>query len=373
MSLEGRLEDLGLGEIFQIIRLSRRSGILTIIRQKGRARLVFSQGNVVFASSDGRPRFGEYLVGKGLVQSARVEEALALQRSGGGKPPLGTCLVRIGAILTETLEEALRAHMIEVIRELLAWERGSFQFQLGPVVPPEVVLHQGVNAEFLLLEGARLSDEEAQFGIPQPESGETYPPPFSVGPEPVSPTVPPTRRDLVLLTSMIEELAGPQTTDITLLILRFASEIMNRAVVFLVREHDIVGLGQFGLVLKNGSENEEIRKVRIPKSEPSTITDVVGRRMVYKGALSADHKWDTYLVERLGGEWPVQAFLSPIISEGKVIAVIYGDNIPARESIADTEGLEAFIRVAGFAFGKVVLERRLQEAKRSGTAGGKAA
>ena len=44
---------------------------------------------------------------------------------------------------------------------------------------------------------------------------------------------------------MIEELAGSSGTgEATLMVLRFASEIMNRAVVFIVGKDTVRGLGQ---------------------------------------------------------------------------------------------------------------------------------
>ena len=51
MSLEGRLEDLSLPDIFQILNLSRRTGLLTIRRKEGEGLIVFENGQVVYASS----------------------------------------------------------------------------------------------------------------------------------------------------------------------------------------------------------------------------------------------------------------------------------------------------------------------------------
>jgi len=70
-------------------------------------------------------------------------------------------------------------------------------------------------------------------------------------------------------------------------------------------------------------------------------------------------------VDQLGKDWPVEIFTAPLICEGRVIAILYGDNIPNKEKIGDTEGLEAFIKVTGFAFGKALLERRLQDTQSS--------
>lgn len=388
MSLEGRLEDLGLPDIFQIIGLSKRSGVLTIVRQEGTGRLVFSMGHVVYASSDNQSRLGYTLVRKGFISNKDLEGALRIQKLKGVKKPIGTILLEAGAIDKDALEKEIRNHAIDVVRELITWDSGSFHFELGDIVEGDVALKSGINTEFLLLEGARLKDEEEREkgkvevkvetkglvdkDLPatslakkekeektiKPKEGVEVPSPQSQ-PKPFSQE----RKDLALLTSMIAELSGPSTSsEITLLILRFASELMNRAVLFLVKKEDIVGLGQFGIVFKEGSADMRIRDVKIPLQDQSILRDVIEKKITFRGQLPPG-KWNDYLVEQLGGERPAEVFISPLISDGRVIGLLYGDNIPKKERIADTEGLEAFIKVAGFAFGKVLLERRLQEAK----------
>jgi len=406
MSLEGRLEDLGLSDIFQIISLSKRSGVLTLIRKEGTGRLVFTQGQVIFATSDTRSRLGYTLVKKGIVTNDDLEYSLRVQKGRGSMKPIGTLLLEMGAISQETLEKEIREHIILIVKDLLSWNTGSFHFELGPANEEEVVLRQGLNTEFLLLEGARLQDEDqksiaepipskpvpaastpkgpddlemTQVAAP-PRSTETPPSkassPASHKERPAEENFPPSpsgtssgpgthRKDLTLLTSMIAELSGPSTSsEITLLVLRFASEIMNRAVILLVRKDDIVGLGQFGLVLPEGSPQERVRSISIPLSDPSVFREVIEKKATYKSQLPQS-KWHQYFVDQLGKEWPAEIFVAPLICEGRVIAILYGDNIPTKEKIGDTEGLEAFIKVTGFAFGKALLERKLHDTQSS--------
>lgn len=385
MSLEGRLEDLGLPDIFQIIGLSKRSGVLTIIRKEGSGRLVFNNGQVVYASADNKSRLGYNLVRKGVISQDDLENALREQKSRGGGRPLGTVLLEMKAISRDDLEKEIRGHITDVVRELLAWSRGSFHFELGEVVGgDDVVLRVGVNTEFLLLEGARIQDEAGRKGSPE-EPAESRPitlePEFeeiAAAPSPAPRAEAPgrtpeerPRKDLNLLASMIAELSGPSSdSEITLMILRFASEIMNRAVLFLAKKEEVVGLGQFGLVLKDENANSRVRQIRIPLSEPSVFKEIVSKRHAYQGALQPC-RWNNYLVEQLGGENPEESFVAPLVSNGLVIGLLYGDNLPRKEPIGDTEGLEAFIKVAGFAFGKAILERRLQESQTAGPAPGR--
>jgi hypothetical protein len=372
MSLEGRLEDLGLTDIFQIIGLSKRSGILTVIQKAGTGRLVFYEGNVVYATSDRKSRFGYLLLQKGIITYEELEEALKIQKTAKKRKPLGTILVEMGIVGQDVIEKLLKEHILDVVKDLLGWDTGSFHFDLGATLQGEVVLPQGLSAEYLLLEGARLQDEEGrnkkhvQTPPSEPPQGVSHPT-NDTAPEPEDPmpVVPlssnqKSRKDLTLLTSMIEEISGPSSSsEIILMILRFASEIMNRALVFLVRENEVVGLGQFGLVLKNGSADHLIRNVRIPLDEPSCFKDVVANAQTFHGVLDKN-AWNENLVKRLGGHWPLEVLIAPLISDGKVIAILYGDNAPRQQKIENTEGLEAFIRVAGFAFGKAILERKLQ-------------
>ena len=168
MSLEGRLEDLGLPDIFQIIGLSKRSGVLTVIRKEGSGRLVFHEGQVVYASSDGLGRLGYSLVRKNLISNEDLESALSLQKAKSLKKPIGTILLEMGLVTQEALEGEIRHHILSVVRDLLSWEKGSFHFELGKVITEDIVLSGGMNTDFLLLEGARLQDEEKERGGGRP-------------------------------------------------------------------------------------------------------------------------------------------------------------------------------------------------------------
>ena len=46
--------------------------------------------------------------------------------------------------------------------------------------------------------------------------------------------------------------------------------------------------------------------------------------------------------------------------EGKVVALLYGDNVPGNGPIPDTDSLEIFLSQAGLAMERALLQRRLQ-------------
>ena len=163
------------------------------------------------------------------------------------------------------------------------------------------------------------------------------------------------------LRGMLEELNNPQLGGgIILLVLRFAAEFFNRAVVFLVKKETIQGLGQFGLADGDGGADYRVRNLRIPRDEPSLLTPVLQTQFPLKGEVD-DTGWNRYFLDQLGVNRPTEVFAGPIVSEGKVVAVLYGDNLPEHKPIGDTDSLEIFLSQAGIAMEKALLQRRLQD------------
>jgi len=163
------------------------------------------------------------------------------------------------------------------------------------------------------------------------------------------------------LRGMLEELNDPQLGGgIILLVLRFAAEFMNRAVVLLVKKESIEGLGQFGLEDRDGSADSRVRNLRIPRDQPSLFAPVLQTRFPLKGEVD-DSVWSGFFLDQLGEVRPSEVFVGPIVSDGKVVAVLYGDNLPEDKPIGDTESLEIFLGQAGIAMEKALLQRRLQD------------
>jgi CheY-like chemotaxis protein len=561
MSLVGNLEDLGLGEILQIVSLSRKSGVLALHSREREGWVVFRQGMVVRASSSSyQQNIGEVLIQKGILDVGTLKQALTIQEAEGFTELLGTVLIRNFGIAANSIEEVVREQIENVVYSLFAWAEGNFDFELQESVevsdsirmdPLQFMLEQGLNPQFLAMEGSRIIDEMRHRGespeevlsappsTSAPPAGDVddfafdlvqSPPPvaapapvpplqdkrllvmvdddaaartalvpllgrggytvsafgkseetlieidtlsrdgkrptvlvdlvmprmdgsgvlggvellelihnnfpdlpvlamadchnsdaerkvrkmgfafimkprkaeftdaavlgpftdrllarlgqaesgeglsewndkvnigdelrFEMGEEPAAATLnAPQSTGISLLRGMMEELYDPALGGgIILLVLRFASEFMNRAVVFFVRRDEIAGLGQFGIIDQEGLAESRVRNLRIPRGELSLFSPVIESQIPVK-IKPDDSEWNRYLLSQLGGD-PVEVFLGPIISEGKVVAVLYGDNLPEIAPIGDTDALEIFLSQAGLAMEKALLLRRLKE------------
>ncbi|HTP66553.1 MAG TPA: response regulator [Geobacteraceae bacterium] len=560
MSLVGNLEDLGLGEILQIVSLSRKSGILTLCSRGREGRISFRQGHLIRATSPTyQEGLGEVLLRKGLIDQDILRRALSIQEGEGFAERLGTILIKYFQISSTAIEEVVREQIENVVYSLFDWTDGTFGFELRENVeafdniemdPMQFLLEQGLNSQFLAIEGARIIDErhhleeetcsalpvaseaplpgeniDLSFNLLEPaglpatrclpaitddrpillivddnaavhealvphlENGGYAVHPFArgedaitglaaiyrdggrpvvladvimprmdgtgmlggvelldlikdnfpdihviamtdfhnseaewnvrrmrfplimkprqneigdpaslqpfvgrllaelgqlrggrgqadlsdkvnlgdelrmeIGEEPAPAFAPVVQSTgLAQLRGMLEELHNPSLGGgIILLALRFAAEFMNRAVIFIIKEDEIMGLGQFGLGEGDGLADSAVREMRIPMGESSLFSQVIEVRMPLK-IKPADNRWNRYLMQKLGGAEPVEVFVGPIVSEDKVVALLYGDNLPDKKPIGDTESLEIFLSQAGMAMEKAILQRRLME------------
>jgi CheY-like chemotaxis protein len=559
MSLVGNLEDLGLGEILQIVSLSRKSGTLILRSGNREGVIVFRNGQVVRArTSNFQHNLGEVLLKKGIVDLQTLKKALALQESDGFRERLGTLLVKQFNVSAQSIEEVVCQQIENVVYSLFTWNEGTFDFELQDTVevsdnikldPVQFMLDQGLNPQFLAMEGARLLDESRNRGESDFEEGgvvvDAEPSEESVdfsfdlvdatgsaeerpevvteelrrplvlvdddeqtrdtlagiltvngwdvsvfsrsedaliaidvdvrsgrfplvlidlimprmdgsgilgglellelvrnnfprlrvllmadyhnsdaerkvrsmgyallmkprkaeianatvnntfidkllaelgrvergesqvdwsdkvnigeelrlemGEEPGSSVEPVNQSTgLPLLRGMLEELNNPALGGgIILLVLRFASEFMNRAVIFIVKRDEVVGLGQFGIGVQ-GEGDRMVRELRIPRNETSFFSSVIATQTATKFKPDTT-PFNRYILNQLGGGDPDEILLGPIISEGKVVAILYGDNLPENKAIGDIDSLEIFLSQAGLAMEKALLQRRLKE------------
>jgi len=552
MSLVGNLEDLGLGEILQIVSLSRKTGILSLNSKHGEGSIIFRKGQVVRASSSTfQQSLGEVLIQKGVVDPAILRKALSVQQEHGFKERLGVILVKNFGVAQETVEEIVREQIENVVFSLFAWADGSFNFVVKDDIetvddskmdPLQFMLDQGLNPQFLAMEGTRILDEKlyaAETGytadnseesdidlafdlkdLPDSDQNDTIiAPPQIVVVDDDGPTLraitdglndsgcvvhamtrsedtlikvdtlhrggilPVVVIDLImpkmdgsgvlggiellellhnnfsnlkiivisdyqhaeaearirdagfhfllkprrveinnqtllqtfnsqllqyiqssvdsievithkerynlgdelriemgedddipanvdpvasnsglsLLRGMLEELNNPDLQGgVLLLVLRFASEFFDRAIVFKAENNVIYGSGQFGISGGKTSGDERVSAIHFPLKVDSIFKNVQLSRQsaTFKPTFTAV---DKKIFEQLEGGLPGEVFVGPIINKSRLIGFLYGDNLPSRNPIAETESLAIFLSQVGIAMEKSLLEKQLHE------------
>ncbi len=166
MAIEGPLRELSIHDVFQLLDLSRKTGVLHVasgLRQNA-GTIHFDQGAIVYAEIRSNPHLlGELLVRSGRVSRDELEDARERQRRGADSRRLGEILVDAVVITPRELRRYLRAQIEEVVFEITSWTEGHFSFSEGSLdaVPEDAQVR--IRVEALLMEGARRIDEWARI------------------------------------------------------------------------------------------------------------------------------------------------------------------------------------------------------------------
>ena len=109
MSLVGSLEDLGLGEILQIVSLSHKSGVLSLTSRDREGRVVFHNGQVIRASASTFPEnIGDLVLRAKLADLNTLKNVLVLQQKNNDGRRIGDLLVSDFGVDREAIETAVR-------------------------------------------------------------------------------------------------------------------------------------------------------------------------------------------------------------------------------------------------------------------------
>jgi hypothetical protein len=161
VALEGPLKELHIQDVFQLLDLGRKTGVLRVtseLRQTA-GTVSFDRGGVVAATLGKDPQpLGARLVRLGKISAAQLQQARAAQESGDSRR-LGDILIANGALTRRELDRQLKAQIEEAIYDLLGWAEGYFRFEDGAPLDAIVEAPVRIPTEGLLMEAARRMDE----------------------------------------------------------------------------------------------------------------------------------------------------------------------------------------------------------------------
>src|SRR6185295_8797236 len=161
MAMQGPLQELGIHDVFQLLDLGRKTGVLRIVSdlRQNEGTIWFENAAVVAASIQSNPLpLGAQLIKAGKIRAEDLARAHAMQSNGDGRR-IGEILVAVGALSERERAAQVRAQVEEVVFTLLGWSEGFFVFEEAAAasIPREADIRISVGA--LLLESARRIDE----------------------------------------------------------------------------------------------------------------------------------------------------------------------------------------------------------------------
>jgi hypothetical protein len=161
MPIEGPLKEMGIHDVFQLLDLSRKSGVLRVSssERENEGAVYFDSGAVVAATMKSNPHLlGTLLENSGKVTAAELASATAMQRN-GDKRRVGEILVANGIVAARDIDHYMRQQIETVVFDLMSWSEGMFSFAEEPPRPIRKDTAVRVSTESLLMEGARRIDE----------------------------------------------------------------------------------------------------------------------------------------------------------------------------------------------------------------------
>ncbi len=371
-ALEGRLEDLPLCDILQVLQVSGKTGGLFLTHADGRTAVVlFRNGRIVqVVGAENYQPLGERLEQRGVITKKQLDDASAYMASFPGMR-LGDALVELACLTRGHVEAEVKSMMAETVHGLMSWDEGQFEFRVGLLWPgPEVpqssndfLLEEGVEPQRIIVDMAerRAADDTAPLRR-APKSAEEQAEEevqalllsLNEGKDAEGePGDPDAFRAARKFLSLSEELFSVQGRgEMGLVLLRYASELYSDGALLHCQPTGFKVLGQFGSPMVWGAETYAPGKTFFSKEECPVLEMVRTAQRPYAGLVRRTP--EGALVPAVKGTaGVVAALMIPMTVLGSVTLVLV-----CRTAVAgapDARALVALARQVALAFENLTL------------------
>ncbi|MBI4169386.1 MAG: DUF4388 domain-containing protein [Acidobacteria bacterium] len=164
--LSGDLSAITLADVFNLLGMSKKSGVLRLTRGAETRSLHWEAGEIVFARSNSvRDSLGNFLVRKGMispeqnaVSASKIDESTRH----------GKVLVRMGLLTANQLLWAVKQQVLEIVYALFHWRSGFFEFIEGePAAKEKITLSMSTTK--IIMEGIHRLDEWSKIRAALPD------------------------------------------------------------------------------------------------------------------------------------------------------------------------------------------------------------
>jgi hypothetical protein len=160
MGLEGTLRAFSLSDIFQVLGMQRKSGVLIVEDRDDTITISFLGGQIVSAESKKHRQdnqIGKLLLRAGRLSEADLARALELQKE--TRQRLGFLLIRERMVSPEDLKDSLRLQIFRTLQRAFQLRDGNFRFSQEGQIEYDADHMAPVPTESVLMELAQIQDE----------------------------------------------------------------------------------------------------------------------------------------------------------------------------------------------------------------------
>jgi hypothetical protein len=411
MHLNGDLSDFALADILQILSLGRKTGTLLIENGSVKGRIIIEDGRITGAEAQPGGNLAEALVRRGRITADALAE---LRRIAATCPQwdFESLLLESGLLNESDVQQAAMMQIGTLVAQLVEIDKGRFRLLLNEtaLVNPRdnVKLTDGLDIGEVLLQSATKNDEARHTGEltgkmpaaaveatrmmagpfdylnhksvaaghshksseshkeavrpPAPTNGATTNGggKHAAGNGAATASEPSTSRTERFYALLAELSANSALMEISLLVMRYASEFASRGVLFGVHGGELHGIGQFGVdrFVHSHQVDGLIRAIRLPLAGDALVAAVARQRSPFVGDLPPGY-WNAEMLQTIGGGHEgLQVLAVPLLRNGEVVYVIYADNFGTTEPLIAEDELVALASVTTLALDKTLLQQR---------------
>jgi hypothetical protein len=370
----------------QILALSRKTGTVLLENGNLAGTIIMEDGRITHASFSPGESFADGLVARELLGRETLRKFKDIGMQSGGIWTVETLIIESGVMTQGELQHEAKRHIQRAVGKLVGIEKGRFGIAINEAsvsnLLDEVKLSDGLEVGEVLLGSAKERDEarrgeSADDQTSQDTAGEDLVRSEDLSqlasdndPETIEYAIGPAENGYShrsqLLCSMLAELRfHSYEAEVSLAIMRYASEVATRGILFVVKEYELCGQGQFGLSEHaiDGAADRFVRSLRIPLDVDSLFSRVVRSGLPFVGPMPRDY-WNMEILAKLGGlDHDLSLFALPLVCNDQTVFVVYGDNYPGEQDLRGINELEALASQASLVLEKIALERRVMEAE----------
>ncbi len=165
---------------------------------------------------------------------------------------------------------------------------------------------------------------------------------------------------LEFIASMTEQLIQPKrSNDVSQLVIEVASKYLDRGILFLIRDERACGLGGFGFVSTEQAAVEVARKIKFDINQARPFAEVAYSGKPKRFSAELDSLQES-LYSGIGRGRATECVLVPMLNNGEVLVILYGDNAGSGRPIGKLRGLELFMGQAGMTLENAFLHQKLR-------------
>lgn len=175
MPLQGNIRDFSTTQLFNLVNLSRRTGLLTIFEAiptgeedamdnpkmaagAEKAKVGFNQGKLVYAELSNQESGLVVVLNKAGKLTDEQARALRERAKDTSDKALAMRLISAHYVTQSDIVTCVKQHILDVVYNLMTWNNGPFRFDDG-ILPGNDKIMVPIDLENVIIEGARRTRE----------------------------------------------------------------------------------------------------------------------------------------------------------------------------------------------------------------------